>query len=211
MKLRWFLLPLGLIAFLTSSATRAADYTEASSGDLSNNGLAPTSLSFEPGSNQVIGTTGRSLLTGVDRDYFTFVVPAGYVWSAVIELPNTVVGGSMSFFGVQAGNQVTVSPYAADATGLLGWTHFTGGQAGTDLLPLIGTGGLGSTGFTPPLPAGTYAIWVQDFNTGTATYGFDLQITPGSVPEPGIAALALAGLVAVFSRRSRRSRRILTR
>src|SRR5262249_26452725 len=158
---------------------------EATVGDFSTDGLHPTSLDFQPGSNQIFGTTGRPT-TVIDRDYITFTVPVGFVWSAVIELPGTQSGGSLSFFGVQAGPQVTVDPTAFSAAGLLGWTHYDPSLVNTTLLPAIGTGGLGSDGFTPPLPAGTYSLWIQDFNSGTVSYGFDIQIT---VPEPSSAAL----------------------
>jgi hypothetical protein len=196
------LLLLLLVSAFASPAGAATLYTEAVQGDFSNAGATPTSLSFEPGTNQIFGTTGRSLLTGVDRDYFTFVVPIGYQWSAIQLLPGTVSGGSLSFIGVQEGPQVTVPWNAADATGLLGWTHYSPAEIGTDLLPVMGTMGFGSTGFTPPLPAGTYSIWVQDNGMGTFAWGFDVQITPASVPEPGTGALVLAALAAgVASRR----------
>lgn len=195
-----------------SPARALAVYTEASNGDLSNDGLHPTSIAVEPGSNQVFGTTGRS--GAIDVDYFTFVVPSGYAWSALELLPGTVAGGSLSFIGLEAGNQVTVSASAADATGLLGWTHYGSGAIDADLLPFMSAPSLGSTGFTPPLAAGAYALWVQDFNVGTFAYGFDVQVTP--VPEPDAAALVLLALgvsalaAGILSRLSD-SRRILAR
>jgi len=39
----------------------------------------------------------------------------------------------------------------------------------------------GSSGFSA-LGTGTYSIWIQDFNAGTFTYGFDFALTP--TPEP---------------------------
>ena len=55
-------------------------------------------------------------------------------------------------------------------------------------------------GFVPPLGPGNYSFWVQDFNAGSFSYGFDFGVTTASapVPEPGtiwmvpLAALALA-------------------
>ncbi len=130
-----------------SPARALTVYTEASNRDLSNDGLHPTSIAVAPGSNQVFGTTGRS--GAIDVDYFTFVVPSGYAWSALELLPGTVAGGSLSFIGLEAGNEVTVSASAADATGLLGWTHYGSGAIDADLLPFMGAPSLGSTGFTP--------------------------------------------------------------
>jgi hypothetical protein len=209
--LRWLGLILVLVA-LTPAPRAVADniFDEATLGDFSTDGLNPTSLGFTPGSNEIFGTTGRPT-TAIDRDYITFTVPTGYVWSAVIELPGTQSGGSLSFFGVQAGPQVTVDPNGFSAAGLLGWTHYSPADANTDLLPAIGTGGLGSTGFVPPLPAGEYSVWIQDFNSGTVSYGFDIQIT--AAPEPGSAALALAGVLVALGihNQRRRSRRTIAR
>jgi hypothetical protein len=194
---RLWLIPV-LVALVGPSTGRAAAiFDEATLGDFSSDGLNPTSLDVKPGSNQIFGTTGRGTTTTPDRDYVTFTVPVGYVWSAVIELPGTQSGGSFSFFGVEAGPQVTVDPNGFSAAGLLGWTHYDPSLAGTDILPAIGTGGLGSTGFTPPIPAGVYSLWIQDFNAGTYSYGFDIQIT--SVPEPAAALYAVAGLSMLFA------------
>ena len=184
-------------ALLYGAAAHASTiYNEPVSGDLSNNGLAPTLLTVSPGLNDVFGTTGRGA-SGVDRDYFTFTVAPGQSLSAITVLPGTQPLGTLavSFIGVQAGPQVTVSTAATDATGLLGWDHYSAADAGTNILPLIGTAGLGSTGFTGPLPSGTYSFWVQDFNTGTVPYGFEFAVTPSAVtPEPSTFTLMLSGL-----------------
>lgn len=194
MKRSLLLLLLPLV-FASALPGRAATlYTESVQGDLSNAGATPTSLGFEPGTNQVSGTTGRDMLTGVDRDYFTFVVPIGYQWSALQLLPGATSGGAFSFVGLQSGNQVTVLPTAPDATGLLGWTHYSPAEIGSNLLPVMGTSDYGATGFTPPLPAGTYSLWVQDTGIGTFVWSFDVQITP--VPEPSLVALLLSAAAA---------------
>ena len=51
----------------------------------------------------------------------------------------------------------------------------------------------GSTGFTPPLPAGDYSFWVQDADIGAAHYHFNLVLS--QVPEPGTVSIALVGLI----------------
>ena len=109
-----------LSCMVFSSVQGAVVYDESIDGDLSNFGLNPTVVHLGRGSNQVLGTTGfRS--TGVDRDYFSIVVPPGAVLKSLTVLPGTTEGGDVSFIGVQVGAQVTVATDARTATGLLGW------------------------------------------------------------------------------------------
>jgi hypothetical protein len=184
-------------------ADAATIHDEAVSGDLSGDGLTPNSLTVAEGSNQIFGTTGRDSVTGVDRDYFTITVPVGYAFVSLIELPGTTVVGGISFLGIQTGSQVTVPTNAADATGLLGWTHYGPSAVAIDILPAIGIPVAGSTGFTPPLGAGASAFWIQDTGLGSSSYGFDIVLAP--VPEPGAAAGLLLGLIALGVARARRS------
>lgn len=166
-------------------------YDESVSGDLSNSGTAPTLLTVSLGSNQLFGTTGKTNNT-IDRGYFTFIVPEGMVLSALTVLPGTQTLGKLgeSFIGMEAGPEVTVSTSATNAAGLLGWDHYGIGDIGTNILPLMGSAGLGSAGFTPPLAAGSYSFWVQEASAGTVNYGFDFTI---STPEPSSWAMLLLG------------------
>ena len=166
-------------------------YDEALSGDLSGNGLGPTSISVGVGSNEIYGSTGSDL-SGTDRDYFVISVPTGHEIVALVEKQGTTTAGGFSFLAVQAGPQVTVPVEPADATGLLGWVHFFTAIGDADILPDLGLGGFGATNFVPPLPAGMYAFWIQDVNFGSTSYRFDFVI---AVPEPGVAAAAAAGLL----------------
>jgi hypothetical protein len=183
-----------LAAAFAPAAWASTSYVESVSGDLSNSGLSPTLIAVGLGSNQVIGTTGNPG-TGLDRDYFSIVVPAGAQLSSLTVLAGTVPLG-LAFLGVQSGAQVTVSPTSGSATGLLGWSHYASTDAATDILPRIGTGS-GANGFVGPLGAGSYAFWIQDFNAGASTYAFDLTITAAPVPEPASAWLLLFGAVAL--------------
>lgn len=190
----------GLLALGVSAAAGAVTvYDESVNGDLADVGTSATSVAVGAGSNRVLGTTGKTLGV-IDRDYFTVTIAPGWQLSSITLLPGTGVNGSLSFLGMQAGTQVTVDPTSGSATGLLGWVHYSTADINTDLLPAIGTGA-GASGFTPPLPAGSYAFWVQDTGTGKVDYGFDLGIT--AVPEPASAATLLAGLALLALRRRR--------
>jgi hypothetical protein len=178
-------------------------YNESVSGDLSNSGLTPTLVTISLGANDLFGTTGKTG-TVVDRDYFTFTVPQGQYLTAITVLPGTQTLGPLgdSFIGIEAGPEVTVSTAATDATGLLGWFHYDTGDIGVNILPLMGTSGLGSTGFTGPLPAGTYSFWEQEGNVGTVPYGLEFTV---ATPEPASWTMLLTGMAALVGRTARRA------
>jgi hypothetical protein len=180
----------GLLAICSLPCLGAVVYNEVNNGDFSGDGLNPTSVTVNPGSNQIFGSTGRG--TAIDRDYFKFTVPTGYEITALSVLPGTTVGGAVSFIGLQAGPQVTVATNAATAAGLLGWWHYS--STDTNILTNMAVPSNGSSGFSR-LGAGTYSIWIQDFNAGTFNYGFDIAIT--ATPEP--AYTTLVGFVALMS------------
>ena len=174
------------------AASAATAHDEAATGDLSNNGLAPTPVTFAAGSNQVLGSTGRGA-AGIDRDYFSFTLAAGQQLSAIFVVPGTATLGAFSFIGIESGHQLTLPTTATTAAGLLGWWHYAAADVATNILDDMGMAANGSSGFTPPLGAGTYAVWVQDTGAGATPYGFDFQVT-AAVPEPQAWALLLAGL-----------------
>src|SRR5262245_570435 len=172
-----------LLGALTLPA--AVIYNEAISGDFSNSGLAPTLVTLMSGANDILGMTGRDTANVVDRDYLTFTIPTGLTLSSITLLAGTTVGGPFAFIGIQAGNQVTLPTNAQTADGLLGLDHYNPSEIGQNILPTISVPAQGSSGFTPPLAAGTYALWIQDFSPGAFNYGFSFGVTPGSaIPEP---------------------------
>ena len=188
---------LSLAALLPAAALAGGGgWNETTQGDLPNDGLTPAVVAVAPGSNTFQGLTGRDATTQVvDRDYFTVSVPAGYELSSMIVLSGTMSIGGGSFIGLASGSTVTTSPTSGSAVGLLGWSIFSEDNIGSDLLQFMSIPGLGSTGFTPPLPAGTYSVWVQETGIGVATYAFTMDITPvTAVPEPATALTLLAGL-----------------
>ena len=183
------------------------DYNESIHGDFSSSGLAPTTLDFQLGNNWIEGFTGLDSAGAIDRDYFTFTLASGQALSFIQVLEGTRSIG-LSFIGVQEGDQVTVSPSGPDATGLLGWYHYSSGDVGSDILDNIGVAAAGSSGFNAPLGPGTYTFWIQEASPGDlAHYGFNFFVTEAAgVPEPGTWAMMLLGFGAAgFAlRRSRR-------
>ena len=186
-----------------AGAGHTADWNEALNGDLSGVGLQPTALSLAAGTNTVRGTTGRAFAGGpVDLDYFTVIVPAGHELSELNVLPGTLALGDGSFIAVMSGSTFTVSPTTANAAGLLGWTLFSDTNIGDDLLGFMSTPSFGSSGFSPPLPAGNYSFWVQETAVGVSTYAFSLVVT--AVPEPATALAMLGGLAMLAAALKRR-------
>lgn len=184
-------------------AAQAADWNEAVNGDFSGDGLAPNVLSLAAGGNAVRGTTGRAFAGGpVDRDYFSVTVPAGHELSELTVLAGTSALGDGSFIGLMSGSTFTVPPTTATAAGLLGWTLFNENNIGDDLLGFMSTPSFGSSGFAPPLPAGSYSFWVQETTVGVSTYAFSLVVT--AVPEPSTALFMLGGLAALAAARKQR-------
>lgn len=160
-----------------SVTSNAASWDKNVKGDLSNIGLSPTSLTLTQGSNLISGVFGAP-----DLDYLAVTVPPGHVLTGIVTGVNTIVGLSRSFIGVQGGNVMTMPPTAINAAGLLGWAHF-GGADGVDLLPAIGVSKSGSTGFTPPLPAGTYTFWFNEVSSDPGlTFDFNFQVQAVSAP-----------------------------
>jgi hypothetical protein len=125
--------------------------------------------------NGTVGNAG----SGIDRDYFTFTVPAGKTLSAIMVTNNTNVSGGSSFIAIQQGSQVTTTITGGGIENLLGYTHYGNDVVDTDLLPTLVPSANGS------LASGTYSIWVQETG-GPATYGFDFVFatTPNTTAVP---------------------------
>ena len=160
---------------------------EATLGDFSDNGLAPSHFSLGAGTTIIAGTFGATSVAGRhDLDYVSITVPVGHVLSRFV-LVDANVGGAFSFVGIQAGPAVTVEPDNwSIETPLLGWAHFGSSSAGRDLLPEMAVSP-GSVGFTAPLPAGTYSMWIMELDTSDAyRYRFGLEVV--AIPGPGVLA-----------------------
>jgi len=189
-RVRIALLLLGTALATAPGLAAAASYDEAVNGDISGNRLAPTSLALDPGSNSISG----SVIAG-DLDYLTVHVSAGYALSQLV-LTSFVSTDDIAFMALQRGTQFTetTSPNVAN---LLGWSHFML-PVGQDYLALMGAG-LGAIGFTGPLPAGDYTLWIQQTGAQSVGYGFNAVVT--AAPEPGALALVALGIAALGASR----------
>jgi hypothetical protein len=183
-------------AAMLPGAQAATAWDEGASGDFANLGATPTPISLGLGSNLIIGSTGRSGAGVVDRDYFTFTLPAGWQLDTITVMPGTVSIGpsTISFIAVEAGTQVLTNPTGGSAAQLLGWWHYGPNDIGSDILGVIGLGP-GAIGFTGSLPAGSYSFWIQETATGSAPYVLDFGVS--AVPEPAAALMLAAGLAAI--------------
>jgi hypothetical protein len=208
-------------ALLIAPVAQAQLYSEAVSGDLSNNPQSPSAVgTLGLGSNFIVGAT---IPTGpiidpqtgtravLDPDYLTFTVGAGQSLTGLTFGQGTVIQpGDRMFLGIAQGSAVNVDPtFAHGAGGLLGWTLVTPSMIGDNVLVALGLSAPanfpaipGATGFTGPLAAGTYTLWLQDADQ-PVNYRFNLQTA--AVPEPASWTMMIAGfgLLAARLRRSR--------
>jgi hypothetical protein len=177
----------GLMAgFLGVTKIRAGVlYDESVSGDLSNDQNAPTPLTLVNGTNSVLGTVGDN----DSQDWLALTVPAGFQLTSIVDSVYNSLDDT-AFTGITAGSSFPGSVF--NPASYLGYTHFGPSMVnvGVNLLPAMGdnvNNAPGSAGFTPPLPAGTYTILIQQLGSSTQ-YQMDYTIAP--VP---IAALWSGG------------------
>jgi hypothetical protein len=152
------------------STAWAANWDEAGQGDLSNNRTTPTPIQLDIGSNLLSAST-----RGGDLEYVAITIAQGE-WSSLTVSSYTGNDG-VAFVGIQSGSTFTESPGDPNVQNLLGYAHFGpgSGNVGMNILPELGTAG-GAQGFTPPLPAGTYTLWLQQQGSVT-NYQLDFLVS----------------------------------
>ncbi len=207
-------LALGLLAL--APVVQAAAISEGSGLEFSGDRLAPTLFALDMadgGNNLMSGGIGRTVSGVVDLDYVHVLVPAGMVWTGLVVGRNTTVGGGGSFLGLASGDTMPVPETTNSPAGLLGFLVYGLSDLELDVLPFIAASGTGAageaSGFSLPLPAGSYTLWLQELMTGSFGYSFNLTTAAATaVPEPTAAMLALLALGAASAATSRRRRTV---
>ena len=165
----------------TSTATLGVNYDETMDGDLSDDRDNPTILFLDSGDNMVSGTMGP--IPG-DVDFLTVNVAAGFQLDALfLDAFSGDADDVLSFLGMQMGTSWTEGIGGAiDPANLIGWSHFSRVQVGTDILDDIGNGE-DAEGFTPPLPSGDYTMLLQEIGD-PLSYTLNFAVSPVSVAVP---------------------------
>jgi PEP-CTERM motif-containing protein len=198
---------------LATALAKANIYNETGSGDLSNDKAAPTPLTLTPGSNSVIGTVNGFGL-GDPQDWVSFTIPTGFVMISYVNAKYNSVD-PQGFTGFQSGSSFLGNEFVEIS--YAGYAHFgfaannpdanptAASTVGVNLLPLMADPlfAPGTTGFTPPLGAGTYTFLIQQGNDEITRYRFNMTVRPVQVPEPGssLCLLAIGSLATLTLRR----------
>ena len=166
-------------------------------GDFSDERLAPTDVGALQLGESVIAASqqGDAAPGGRDRDFITFTVAAGQALTHLyLDGYDSAEIAPQAFMGLQAGSAITVDPVTGEPDagqgGLLAGIVY-GPDLGADLLPILAAGepadaqGADFPGFTLPLAAGTYTLWL---NQGGPSTTLNLRlVTEALVPTVTIS------------------------
>lgn len=159
--------------------------------DLSNDGNAPTALTFSAGNNIIEGNMGWNGST-LDSDIWTFTIASGYEVSGINLVSYNGTNPTFPnghWMALAAGSTIDTTQSVNHLSNGL-WREETDilGNTNTDLLAILQAGPeFGGLGFSGNLQAGSYTFWVQDTTDFVGIYCIDFVVTP--VPEPGSALL----------------------
>ncbi len=220
--------------FATQHACAEFAFVELVNGELSNNNALPTQVGTATVGTNVNLVTGSTNFTGsIDADIFSFIVPVGHVLDdmRLIQYAGTPVSNNM-FLAISSGDKFPFdiaelnnnNPFP-DVNLMLGsgavgnvpanpnppnplYAHL-GASVGVNMLPYLATsndpGRQSGAGFTPPLAAGTYTVYIQET---AARADYTLSFNVSAVPEPScFGFFGVISLVA-FSRRRHRCGRV---
>ena len=139
---------------------------------------APTAFEVGPGVNTLTASTASG-----DLDYATFTVgPCDTLTQVTVDNFTSDAGDNIAFISLASGSTFPVPFEGAntDVSGLLGFSHFGTADIGQDILQRVGEGA-GTIGFTSPLPAGDYTMWINQTggeSEATLTLQLDRVIEP---------------------------------
>ena len=156
----------------------ASSLSESEAGDLSDDIAAPTAFEVGPGVNTLTASTASG-----DLDYATFTVgPCDTLTQVTVDNFTSDAGDNIAFISLASGSTFPVPFEGAntDVSGLLGFSHFGTADIGQDILQRVGEGA-GTIGFTSPLPAGDYTMWINQTggeSEATLTLQLDRVIEP---------------------------------
>lgn len=151
----------------------ASSVDEGFVGDFSDNPSSPTIWSLGAGANELIAGTS----TG-DLDYVSFTVGNCDTLDSVTVNAFSETGGDVvAFVAIQQGATFTVTPDSANdrLDELFGYRHIGPADINQDILAEMGRAS-GAAGFTSPLPAGTYTLWLNQLGSlSEYTLGFNVS------------------------------------
>ena len=227
-KLRWVLCALPLLLFANvSSAAVVSCYSEfgdfcfpgdPADPELSGDNGSPTDLGqFLVGMNVVRGevTSVGDEGTNGTADIFTFEIPQNMQLDTVFMTAFSTDVGDAVFLALDDGptfqfssEEINNEPVFGlpDLTQILGGLVLGTNEVGTDILDnLSNTAPFNGAGFTTPLGAGQYSVYIQE--TGPRSdYTLTFNVSAVSVPEPSTMA-GLGVLSAGVAARSWRKRK----
>jgi len=173
---------------------------------LSTDNLNPTPLgSTQPGSNLVSGYVEDAFSVG-DMDVFTFTIEPGFQWSGLYvdayAYPNGANDDAGAFLAIDTGSSFPYNAFdfqdpSIDYNAFIGSTVFgTTDLGGLNILPRAGN--LVGSGFSGPLGAGVYTIYIQQ--TGPASsYTLDLEVTSVASQSLSSYEVSSVSLPSLFS------------
>jgi hypothetical protein len=173
------------VGLSAATGATAADYNEATLGDLSGVAASPTPWTLAAGANLLTGEAGNTFVNDeevADYDLVAFTVPAGHQLDT-ITIPLFTVEDRLAFIGLQAG-----TPWNDElgnfmsGNNLMGWALLDTDPDVEDLINLMLPNGPDPDA-TGPLAAGVYTMVLQDVDAKFQySLSFNVSATGASLP-----------------------------
>ena len=199
------LLCLGIFAFASVPAYAQVNHDETVDGELSGDNLAPFDLGvFGVGLNNVAGTIVDARGANPNVDVFTFDIAAGTQLDGIF-LNQFDSTDNVAFLGIDDSNTFPFNTAeldnSPDQSQFIGGLLFGGSSSADNIIDPIGSGF--GAGFSGPLGAGEYTVYLQQLGGATVDYSLGFSVV-STVPEPatGLLLAPLFGMAAMRRRRS---------